>query len=62
MGFMDLPVGFGLTLAENEVALNAFNCLPPEQKQALIDKARGAQTAKEIHALVASLEGKGEAL
>ena len=62
MFFTDLPLGFGMTLAENEAALNAFNGLTAQQKQAVIDKARGAQTAKEIHALVASLQGKDEAL
>lgn len=62
MYFTDLPLGFGLTLAENEAALNAFNGLTAQEKQAVIDKARGAQTAKEIHALVASLQGKYEML
>ena len=33
MYFSDLPLGFGLTLAENEVALNAFNGLAEEQKK-----------------------------
>lgn len=62
MYFTDLPVGFGLTLAENEVALNAFNCLEEAQKQAVIARARQAQSMKEMHDLVASLAGKAEAL
>ena len=62
MYFTDLPVGFGITLAENEVALNAFNCLAEAQKQAVIAKAREAHTMEEMHAIVSSLAGKSEAL
>lgn len=62
MAFTDLPFGFGLALAENEVALNAFNGLNRDRRQAVIDKARAATTAAEIHALIATLTGKPEAL
>ncbi len=62
MYFSDLPLGFGLTLAENEVALNAFNGLAEEQKKEVIHRARQAQSMKEMHDLVAALAGKAEAL
>ncbi len=59
MSFTDLPVGFGMTLAENQVALNAYNALTQEQRDAVIQQAREAQTVEEMHMIVSNLsQGK----
>lgn len=58
MNFSGLPIGFSMNLAENEVALNAFNALAEAQKQAVIARAKEAQTVEEMHQLVASLTAK----
>ncbi len=61
MDFTNLPIGFSLNLAENEVALNAYNALAEAQKMAVIAKARDAQTVEEMHHIISALvEGRIE--
>ncbi len=55
MDFTDLPIGFSLNLAENEVALNAYNSLAEAQKMAVIAKARDAKTVEEMHRIISCL-------
>ncbi len=62
MDFTALPIGFSLNLSENEVALNAFNALNEESKQAVIAKAKDAQTVEEMHDIITALATKGDFL
>ena len=55
MDFYKVPVGFGMALAVNEPAMNAYAAMTEEQKQAIINKAHNVRSEKEMHDLVASL-------
>ena len=55
MDFYKVPIGFGLALAMNQPAMNAYSAMTEEQKQAIINKAHNARSEKEMHDLVASL-------
>ena len=55
MDFYKVPVGFGMALAVNEPAMNAYSAMTEEQKQAIINKAHNVRSEKEMHDLVASL-------
>ncbi len=55
MDFYKVPIGFGMALAVNEPAMNAYAAMTEDQKQAIINKAHNARSEKEMHDLVASL-------
>ena len=55
MDFYKVPIGFGMALAMNQPAMNAYAAMTEEQKQAIINKAHNARSEKEMHDLVASL-------
>ena len=55
MDFYKVPIGFGMALAVNEPAMNAYSAMTEEQKQAIINKAHNVRSEKEMHDLVASL-------
>lgn len=55
MDFYKVPIGFGMALAVNEPAMNAYAAMTEEQKQAILNKAHNARSEKEMHDLVASL-------
>ena len=55
MDFQALPIGFGMALAMNPPAFNAYSSLTKEEKQALIDRARHARSEEEMHQIVAKL-------
>ena len=55
MDFYKVPIGFGMALAVNEPAMNAYSALTEEQKQAILDKAHNVRSEKEMHNLVNSL-------
>jgi len=55
MDFYKVPIGFGMALAVNEPAMNAYSAMTEEQKQAILDKAHNVRSEKEMHSLVASL-------
>ncbi len=57
MDFYKVPIGFGMALAVNEPALNAYSAMTEEQTQAIINKAHNVRSEKEMHDLVASLAG-----
>lgn len=57
MDYYQVPIGFGMALAMNPPALNAYSAMTEQQKQAVLRKAHNAQSEKEMHALVASLTG-----
>ena len=55
MDFYKVPIGFGMALAVNEPAMNAYAAMTEEQKQAIINKAHNVRSEKEMHNLATSL-------
>ena len=55
MDFYKVPIGFGMTLAMNQPAMNAYAAMTEAQKQEVLNKAHNARSEKEMHNLVASL-------
>ncbi len=55
MDFYKVPIGFGMALAVNEPAMNAYSKMTEEQKQAILNQAHNVRSEKEMHDLVASL-------
>ena len=55
MDFYKVPIGFGMALAVNEPAMNAYSKMTEEQKQAILNKAHNARSEREMHDLVNSL-------
>ena len=45
----DLPLGFGMALAQNEQAMTYFANLTEEQKQSVITATHNIQSKQEIH-------------
>ena len=55
MDFYKVPIGFGMALAVNEPAMNAYSAMTEDEKQAILNKAHNVRSEKEMHDLVASL-------
>ncbi len=55
MDFYQVPLGFGMALAQNFNAMNAYSCMTDEEKEALVNRARNARSEQEIHDIVNSL-------
>ncbi len=55
MDFSGIPLGFGMALAMNPPAFNAYSNLTEEEKDALIERARHASSEAEMHEIVSKL-------
>ena len=55
MDFYKVPIGFGMALAVNEPAMNAYAAMTESQKQAILNKAHNVRSEREMHDLVNSL-------
>ncbi len=55
MDFATVPIGFGMALAQNEAAVNAYAMMTKEQKNAVLAKAHRVRSEQEMHQLVASI-------
>lgn len=55
MDFYKVPLGFGMALAMNANALNAYSAMTEAQKQAILDKAHNARSEQEMHQIVNSI-------
>lgn len=55
MDFYKVPIGFGMALAVNEPAMNAYAAMTEEQKQEIINKAHNVRSERKMHDLVNSL-------
>ena len=55
MDFYKVPIGFGMALAMNPPALNAYSAMTEDQKQAVLNRAHNARSEKEMHQIVSSL-------
>jgi len=57
MDFYRVPIGFGMALAMNHAAMEAYAAMTEPQKQTVLSKAHNARSEKEMHDLVADLAG-----
>ncbi|MGN1000138.1 MAG: hypothetical protein ACI4PO_11355 [Faecousia sp.] len=55
MDFSQVPIGFGMALAQNEKALNAYAVMTKEQKNAVLEKAHHAASAEQMRQIVAEI-------
>lgn len=55
MDKIDLPLGFGMALAQNEPAMKKFESLAEPEKQAVIRQAHNVNSKNEMRQLVAGL-------
>lgn len=55
MDFYKVPIGFGMALAMNQPAMNAYAAMTEEQKQVILQNAHNARSEKEMHDIVNSL-------
>ena len=55
MDFYKVPIGFGMALAMNHSAMEAYAAMTEAQKQSILNKAHNVRSEKEMYALVASL-------
>ena len=52
MDFQTVPIGFGMALAQNEKAVNAYAMMTKEQKNAILARAHQAKTREEMQQIV----------
>ncbi|MDE5973706.1 MAG: hypothetical protein K2G73_03450 [Eubacterium sp.] len=52
MSKTDLPIGFGMALAQNENAMKQFESLSSSQKEAIINKTRKINSKNEMQCFV----------
>lgn len=52
MNKTDLPIGFGIALAQNETAMKQFESLSSTQKEAVINKTRKINSKNEMQLFV----------
>lgn len=57
MDFYKVPIGFGMALAMNQPAMDAYAAMTEGQKQDILNRAHNVRSEKEMHELVASLAG-----
>ena len=55
MDFYKVPIGFGMALAMNQPAMNAYSAMTEAQKQEILDKAHHAKSEQEMHQIVNSI-------
>lgn len=55
MDYYQVPIGFGMALAMNPPAFNAYSAMTEEQKQAILKRAHNARSEEEMHQIVNSL-------
>ncbi len=57
MDFYKVPIGFGMALAMNHPAMNAYAAMDEAQKQVILNKAHNVRSEKEMRDLVDTLAG-----
>lgn len=58
MDFYKVPIGFGMALAMNPPALNAYSAMTEGQKQEILNRAHNARSEKEMHDIVNSIAAR----
>jgi len=51
----ELPLGFGMALAQNEAAMHQFESLSEAEKQAIVDQVHNVRSKTEMRRLVSGL-------
>ena len=59
MDFYKVPIGFGMALAMNHSAMEAYAAMTEQQKQAILNQAHNARSEKEMHQIVAGIAKNG---
>jgi len=57
MDYYKVPIGFGMALAMNPPALNAYSAMTEEEKQQILNRAHNATSEKEMHDIVNHIAG-----
>lgn len=57
MGDMELPLGLGMALAQNEAAMRGFESLSESEKKDFLQRTHSVHSKREMRQLVASLPG-----
>lgn len=55
----DIPIGFGMALAQNAAAMEHYSGLTEAKKEELLNRARDAKSKSEMDSIVAELNGFG---
>lgn len=55
MDFATVPIGFGMALAQNETAVNAYAMMTKEEKNAILARAHQAKTREEMQQIVSAI-------
>lgn len=55
MASLELPLGFGMALAQDEAAMRKFESLSESEKSALLQRTHDVRSRSEMQQLVASL-------
>ena len=55
MDYYQVPLGFGMALARNFNAMNAYSAMTDDQKRAVLERAHNARSEKEMSGIVGSL-------
>ena len=58
MDFAKIPIGFGMELAQDELAMQRYAILTQEEKRAILKRAHSARSEKEMREIVMSIAGK----
>ncbi|MGM9537742.1 MAG: hypothetical protein ACI3VN_05370 [Candidatus Onthomonas sp.] len=58
MSKIELPLGFGMALAQNEAAMQRFEAMNEAEKQAFLQRTHNVRSKAEMQQLVASLNGQ----
>ena len=59
MDYYQVPLGFGMALARNFNAMNAYSAMTDDQKKAVLERAHNARSEKEMSGIVDSLARGG---
>lgn len=59
MDYYQVPLGFGMALARNFNAMNAYSAMTDDQKRAVLERAHNARSEKEMSGIVDSLARGG---
>ena len=58
MDFYKVPIGFGMALAMNHTAMNAYASMTESQKQTVLNRAHNARSEQEMRQIVNDLAAK----
>ncbi len=53
----EIPLGFGMALAQNPEAMDVFSSLTQQQRRQVLDKTRNIRSKEEMRSYVDSLVG-----